>query len=149
MLNKVEIIGHLGKDPEIRTTSGGKKMASMTVATSEHWKDANGERKEKVEWHRVTVFNEGLAGVLEKYVKKGSKVYLSGSLATRKYTDKDGVEKYSTEIVLQGFDSKLIMLDRGGETSTDGKSGGESAANEPKPMGGSIPAVELDDSIPF
>lgn len=140
MLNSVQIIGNLGKDPEIRTTSNGKKMASMTVATSENWKDANGEKQTRTEWHRVTVFNEGLAGVIEKYVKKGSKVYISGSLATRKYTDKDGVEKYSTEIVLQGFDSKLIMLD---------SKGGESVESEPKPMGDKAVQTELDDSIPF
>ena len=124
-------------------------MASLSLGVSERWKDkSTGEKKSKTEWIKIAIFNEGLAGVAEKYLHKGSKIYIEGAMQTRKYTDKDGVEKYSTEIILQGFDSKLIMLDRGGETSTDGKSG-DSASNEPKPMGGSIPAVELDDEIPF
>lgn len=150
MLNKCCFIGNLGKDPEIRSLADGRKMASLSLGVSERWKDkSTGEQKSKTEWIKIAIFNEGLAGVAEKYLHKGSKIYIEGQMQTRKYTDKDGAEKYSTEIVLQGFDSKLIMLDRGGETSTDGKAGGESAANEPKPMGDKVTQTELDDSIPF
>lgn len=143
MLNKCAFIGNLGKDPEIRSLSDGKKMASLSLGVSERWKDkSTGEQKSKTEWVKVAIFNDGLAGVAEKYLHKGSKIYIEGAMQTRKYTDKDGVEKYSTEIVLQGFDSKLIML--------DGKSGGsDTAESEPKPMGADAKQVELDDSIPF
>ena len=111
-VNKVIILGNLGKDPEIRTTQDGREIASLSVATSESWKDRNtGERKEKTEWHRVSIFSEGLVGVVKNYVKKGSKVYLEGQIQTRKWTDQSGQEKYSTEIVLQGFDAKLVLLD--------------------------------------
>lgn len=111
-VNKVIIVGNLGKDPEIRRTQDGKPIANLTVATSESWKDkSSGERKEKTEWHRVVIFNEGLCKVAEQYLKKGAKVYLEGSLATRKWTDQAGVEKYSTEVVLQGFGGVLTMLD--------------------------------------
>src|SRR4029079_181555 len=115
-VNKVILVGNLGKDPEVRRTQDGRPVVSLSVATSENWRDKNtGERKEKTEWHRVVIFSEGLAKVAEQYLKKGSKVYLEGQLQTRKYTDKDGVEKYSTEVVLQGFNSALTMLDaRGG-----------------------------------
>lgn len=110
-VNKVTLLGALGADPEIRRTQDGKAIANLNVATSQQWKDAQGERKEKTEWHRVVIFNEGLAKVAENYLKKGSKVYLEGSLQTRKWTDQQGVEKYSTEVVLQGFNSTLVMLD--------------------------------------
>lgn len=111
-VNKAVIIGNLGKDPEIRSTQDGKAICNMTVATSESWKDRNtGERKERTEWHRVVVFNDGLARVAEKYLRKGSKVYIEGQIQTRKWTDKDGQDRYSTEIVLQGFGSTLTMLD--------------------------------------
>ena len=111
-LNKVCLIGNLGRDPEIRHTQDGRPIANLSIATSESWRDkSSGERKEKTEWHRVTVFSEGLAKVCEQYLKKGSKVYIEGQLQTRKYTDKEGVERYSTEVVLQGFNAKLIMLD--------------------------------------
>src|SRR5215475_9710750 len=115
-VNKVILIGNLGKDPEIRRTQDGRPIASLSVATSETWRDrATGERKEKTEWHRVVIFNEGLAKVVEQYLKKGAKVYIEGQLQTRKYTDQSGVEKYSTEVVLQNFNSNLTMLDgRGG-----------------------------------
>ena len=112
MLNKVQLIGHLGKDPEIRSFQNGGKVASLTLATSESWKDkATGERKEKTEWHRVSIFNEGLVGVVEKYLKKGAKVYIEGALETRKWKDKDGAEKYSTEVVLRPYSGELTMLD--------------------------------------
>ena len=115
-VNKVILVGNLGRDPEIRRTQDGRPIANLSVATSESWRDkTTGERKEKTEWHRVVIFNEGLCKIVEQYLKKGSKIYLEGQLQTRKYTDKDGVEKYSTEVVLQGFNSSLTMLDtRGG-----------------------------------
>lgn len=144
-VNKVILIGNLGADPEIRRTQDGKAIANLRIATSESWKDKNtGERKEKTEWHRVVVFNEGLCRVAEQYLKKGSKVYLEGQLQTRKWTDKDGVEKFSTEIVLQGFGGALTML--------DSREGGKSEG--PQDDFGSAPAKpraskEMDDEIPF
>ena len=115
-VNKVILVGNLGKDPEIRRTQDGRPIANLSIATSESWRDKNtGERKEKTEWHRVVIFSEGLAKIAEQYLKKGSKVYVEGQLQTRKYTDKDGNEKYSTEVVLQGFNSALTMLDGDGD----------------------------------
>jgi single-strand DNA-binding protein len=153
-VNKVILVGNLGKDPEVRRMQDGRPVVNMSVATSESWRDkATGERKERTEWHRVVIFNEGLAKVAEQYLKKGSKVYLEGQLQTRKYTDSQGVEKYSTEVVLQGFNSQLTMLDRAG-----GADRGESANND---FGASGPARQpamaaaggkrgdLDDEIPF
>src|SRR6187549_1882400 len=115
-VNKVILIGNLGADPEVRSMQSGDKVVNLRIATSENWRDkATGERKEKTEWQRVVIFSEGLCKIVEQYLKKGSKVYLEGQLQTRKYTDKDGVEKYSTEVVLQNFNSVLTMLDtRGG-----------------------------------
>src|SRR5437762_8100164 len=114
-VNKVILIGNLGKDPEIRRTQDGRPIANLSVATSESWRDkATGERREKTEWHRVVIFSEGLCRVVEQYLKKGAKVYIEGQLQTRKWTDQQGVEKYSTEVVLQGFNSALTMLDRAG-----------------------------------
>jgi single-strand DNA-binding protein len=111
-LNKVELIGHLGKDPEIRSFQNGGKAASFSIATSESWKDkAGGDRKERTEWHRISILNEGLVTVAEKYLKKGSKVYIEGKLETRKWTDKDGQERYTTEIVLRPYAGELILLD--------------------------------------
>lgn len=110
-LNRVQIIGNLGRDPEVRSTQDGMKIVTLNVATSETWKDKSGERKEKTEWHRVVIFNERLAEVAEKYLRKGAKLYLEGSLQTRKWTDKDGVEKYTTEIVLGRFRGELTLLD--------------------------------------
>lgn len=111
-VNKVIIIGNLGKDPEIRRTQDGRAICNLTVATSEAWRDkASGERKEKTEWHRIVIFSEPLTKVAEQYLKKGSKVYIEGALQTRKWTDQSGVEKYSTEIVLQAFNGVLTMLD--------------------------------------
>ena len=112
-INKVILIGNLGKDPEIRSTSDGREIASFSLATSESWKDKNsGEKREKSEWHNVVVFSQGLVGIIKNYVKKGSKVYLEGSLQTRKWTDKQGVEKYTTEVVLQNFNSTLQLLSK-------------------------------------
>lgn len=138
-VNKVILIGNVGKDPEVRTMQNGGKVANISLATSESWKDkATGERKEKTEWHRVIIFGD-LAGVAERYVKKGSKLYVCGSLQTRKWTDQQGVEKYSTEVVLQGFNSELTML--------DGKSAGED-----RPVADNARATsrnDQDDDIPF
>lgn len=111
-LNKVQLIGNLGRDPEIKTFENGGKVANLAIATSESWKDkTTGERKEKTEWHRVSIFNDGLVGVVEKYLKKGAKVYIEGQLETRKWTDKDGKDQYSTEIVLRPYSGELQMLD--------------------------------------
>lgn len=111
-VNKVILIGNLGADPEIRRTQDGKPIANLSIATSENWRDKNsGERKEKTEWHRVVIFSEGLTKLAEQYLKKGAKVYIEGSLATRKWTDKDGKDRYATEVVLQGFNCAMTMLD--------------------------------------
>jgi len=121
-LNKVLLIGRLGNDPEIKQMQNGKSVARLSVATSESWKDKNtGEKKEKTEWHRVVIFNEGLVGVVQKYLKRGAQVYIEGQLNTNKYTDSNGQEKYSTQIVLQGYSSSLTMLDGKNSSSGDGK----------------------------
>jgi single-strand DNA-binding protein len=121
-LNKVLLIGRLGNDPEIKQMQNGKSVARLSVATSESWKDKNtGEKKEKTEWHRVVIFNEGLVSVVQKYLKKGAQVYIEGQLNTNKYTDSNGQEKYSTQIVLQGYSSSLTMLDGKNSSSGDSK----------------------------
>ena len=159
-VNKVILVGNLGKDPEIRRTQDGRPIANLSVATSESWRDkATGERKEKTEWHRVVIFNEGLAKVAEQYLKKGSKVYLEGQLQTRKWTDQQGVEKYSTEVVLQGFNSTLTMLDGrsgggGGSFGSDDSSGdfgGGQATSAPRRAvaAGGGRNNDMDDDIPF
>lgn len=136
-VNKAIILGNLGRDPEIRSTQDGKKIANLSVATSEHWRDRNsGERKEKTEWHRVVIFNEQLVGVAEKYLRKGSKVYLEGQIQTRKWTDQSGQDRYATEIVLQPYKSMLAMLDAPQDS------------REPETTGTS-PGAGLDDEIPF
>ncbi|HEX8420551.1 MAG TPA: single-stranded DNA-binding protein [Sphingomonas sp.] len=129
-VNKVIIVGNLGRDPESKTFQNGGKVVNLRIATSESWKDKNsGERKEKTEWHSVAIFNEGLANVAERYLRKGSKVYIEGALSTRKWQDAQGQDKYSTEIVLQGFNSVLTMLDgapgAGGGAGGGGSRGGE------------------------
>jgi single-strand DNA-binding protein len=155
-VNKVILVGNLGRDPEIRRTQDGRPIANLSVATSESWRDkATGERKEKTEWHRVVIFNEGLCRIAEQYLKKGSKVYLEGQLQTRKYTDKDGHEKYSTEVVLQGFNSQLTMLDTrggggGGSEVSDDNFGSQGATPARKPaMAGGGKRDDMDDEIPF
>ncbi|MGY3615372.1 single-stranded DNA-binding protein [Bradyrhizobium sp. USDA 10063] len=159
-VNKVILVGNLGKDPEIRRTQDGRPIANLSVATSETWRDrATGERKEKTEWHRVVIFNEGLAKVAEQYLKKGAKVYIEGQLQTRKWTDQSGVEKYSTEVVLQGFNSNLTMLDGrggGGSFSDDmGGGGGDFGGSGPSSSAPrrAVPAgarnSDMDDDIPF
>ena len=148
-VNKVILVGNLGRDPEIRSTQDGREIATLALATSESWKDkSTGERKEKTEWHRVVVFNDGLVNVIKNYIKKGSKLYIEGSLQTRKWTDKDGQEKYSTEVVLQGYGGTLTMLDSKG--SSGGMSDNASSYSAPAASGGKAPAAELlDDEIPF
>ena len=156
-VNKVILVGNLGKDPEIRRTQDGRPIANLSVATSETWRDkATGERKEKTEWHRVVIFNEGLCKVAEQYLKKGAKVYIEGQLQTRKWTDQSGVEKYSTEVVLQGFNSNLTMLDgrSGGGGGYAEESGGDFGSSSPAPRrvaaaGGGRGNSDMNDDIPF
>ncbi|MGY4160546.1 single-strand DNA-binding protein [Bradyrhizobium sp. USDA 4461] len=158
-VNKVILVGNLGKDPEIRRTQDGRPIANLSIATSETWRDkGTGERKEKTEWHRVVIFNEGLCKVAEQYLKKGAKVYIEGQLQTRKWTDQSGVEKYSTEVVLQGFNSNLTMLDGrggGGSSFSDdggsdfGSSGPVSSAPRRAVAAGGSRNSDMDDDIPF
>ena len=160
-VNKVILVGNLGKDPEIRRTQDGRPIANLTVATSETWRDKNtGERKEKTEWHNVVIFSEPLCKIVEQYLKKGAKVYIEGALQTRKWTDQSGVEKYSTEVVLQGFNSTLTMLDG----RSGGGGGGNFGSDDSGDFGSSSPASsaprravaagggrnsDMDDDIPF
>lgn len=146
-LNKVTLIGHLGRDPEIRTMNSGDRVVNMSLATSERWRDkSSGEMKEKTEWHKVVIFNDRLADVAEKYLRKGSLVYLEGQLQTRKWTDQQGQEKYTTEIVLQRYRSALTMLggksEGGGGTDGGGTGGGSQDWQAPA-------SDDLDDEIPF
>jgi single-strand DNA-binding protein len=157
-VNKVILVGNLGADPEIRSLNSGDRVANLRVATSESWRDkSSGERKEKTEWHRVVIFNDNLVKVAENYLRKGSKVYLEGSLQTRKWQDQSGVEKFSTEVVLQKFRGELTMLDGRGDAEA-GEGGGYAGASAggfssgPR-AGGSGPreefSADLDDEIPF
>lgn len=144
-LNKATIIGNLGRDPEIRSTQDGREIATLTIATSESWKDkSTGEKKEKTEWHKVVVFNEGLVNLVKNYVKKGSKLYIEGALQTRKWTDKDGVERYTTEIVLQGFGGTIVMLNNGGSGNIESTSNN----NQQYQSSANVSNVD-DDEIPF
>jgi single-strand DNA-binding protein len=144
-LNKVTLIGNVGQDPEIRATQDGREIANFSLATTENWKDKNtGERQSKTEWHRIVVFSQGLVGVIKNYVKKGSKLYIEGALQTRKWTDKSGIEKYTTEIILQNYNSNLQMLDsRNSQDSSQGIE--DTIKNEFQ----GAKEVELDDDIPF
>jgi len=146
-LNKVTLIGNLGADPDIRSFNNGGKVANLSLATSEKWRDkSTGENREKTEWHRISIFGEGLVRVAEQYLKKGASIYVEGKLQTRKWQDQAGNDRYSTEVVLQGFDSKLVML--GGRRDDQGgggdASGGQGGGNSGPPAGGG-----LDDEIPF
>ena len=159
-LNKVTLIGNLGRDPEVRSTQDGMKIVNLSIATSESWKDRNsGERRERTEWHRVVIFNENLGKVAEQYLRKGSKVYLEGALQTRKWTDQNGQDKYTTEVVLQRYRGELTMLDGRGEGgggggsygggSDGGYGGGQQQSggyDAPAPVGG---PNDRDDEIPF
>ena len=159
-VNKVILVGNLGADPEIRRTQDGRPIANLRIATSESWRDkATGERKERTEWHRVVIFSEGLCKVAEQYLKKGAKVYIEGQLQTRKWTDQQGVEKYSTEVVLQGFNAVMTMLDGargGGGNYVADDSGGDFASSAPAGGGQRRVAAaagggrrDMDDEIPF
>lgn len=162
-VNKVILIGNLGRDPEVRTMQNGNPMVNLSLATSESWRDKNtGERREKTEWHRVVIFDERLAEVAQKYLRKGSKIYIEGQLQTRKWTDQSGVEKYSTEVVLQRYRGELTMLDtKGGGGEFDGQDsygGGSMEQTAPGGGGDGAPAAaagaaggggDLDDEIPF
>jgi single-strand DNA-binding protein len=161
-VNKVILIGNLGADPEIKRTQDGRPIANLRIATSDTWRDkATGERKEKTEWHRVVIFSEGLCKIAEQYLKKGAKVYIEGQLQTRKWTDQNNVERYSTEVVLQNFNSTLTMLDRaggggsggfgsddsGGDFGSGGPSGG--APRRAVAAGAGTRNSDMDDDIPF
>jgi single-strand DNA-binding protein len=158
-VNKVILVGNLGKDPEIRRTQDGRPVANLRVATTETWRDkATGERREKTEWHSVVIFNEGLCRVVEQYLKKGSKVYIEGQLQTRKWQGQDGQDRYTTEVVLQGFNSTLTMLDgRGGGPGAalglpdEEPMGAAASTTAPKRAGGTNGGFDkqLDDEIPF
>tara|TARA_B100001057_G_scaffold166168_1_gene166852 strand:+ start:1352 stop:1810 length:459 start_codon:yes stop_codon:yes gene_type:complete len=148
-LNKVMLIGNLGADPVIRQTQDGKRLAQLSLATSESWKDkSTGEKKEKTSWHRIVIFNDGLAGVVESYVKKGSKIFVEGQLQTRKFTDQDGNEKYTTEVVLGNYNGTLTMLDsRGGNTESMGAI--DSDVNQDMTNSQPPADLDIDDEIPF
>src|SRR4029077_6573360 len=168
-VNKVILIGNLGADPEIRRTQDGRPVANLRLATSESWKDkTTGERKEKTEWHRVVIFNENLCRIAEQYLKKGSKVFIEGALQTRKWQDQSGQDRYSTEVVLQGFRGELTLLDRAGSAgSAGGGGGGDLGADEGSDFGSPGPSRkvaaaagaagarggggrgDMDDEIPF
>jgi single-strand DNA-binding protein len=166
-VNKVILVGNLGKDPEVRNTQAGAKIVNFTMATSDTWNDkASGERKERTEWHRVVIFNERLADVAERFLRKGRKVYVEGSLQTRKWTDQSGQEKYTTEVVIDRFRGELTLLDsnrgeEGGAGEGGGYAGGRAASSAPRSGGGSgsgagrggsgwdAPKGDLDDEIPF
>ena len=157
-VNKVILVGNLGRDPEVRSTQDGTRVANLSVATSETWRDRNtSERRERTEWHRVVVFNDRLVDVCERYLKKGSKIYLEGQLQTRKWQDQSGQDRYTTEVVLQKFRGELTMLDtRGGGGGGDsdagqdsGSSGGSGPASGGGHGGGQRSGGDLDDEIPF
>jgi single-strand DNA-binding protein len=158
-VNKVILVGNLGDDPEVRSLNNGGEVVNMRVATSEQWKDRDGNRQERTEWHRVVIFNENLGRVAKSYLKKGSKVYLEGQIQTRKWQDQSGADRYSTEVVLQRFRGELVLLDSrggGGGGSYGGEDHGESGGND---FGGAAPRqqskpqpafdTDLDDDVPF
>lgn len=145
-INKVILVGNVGQDPEIRTTQDGREIANFSLATSESWKDkTSGEKREKTEWHRIVVFSQGLVNIIKNYIKKGSKLYIEGSLQTRKWTDSQGVEKYTTEISLQNFNSTLQILDSRG----DRQDSSDSYSTPAKPRNNNVAVEESDDEIPF
>lgn len=152
-VNKVILIGNVGKDPEIKNLQSGGMVANLSIATSETWRDKNsGERREKTEWHKCVIWGDALCNVVEQYVRKGSKLYLEGSIQTRKWTDQAGVEKYSTEVVLQGFGAKLVLLgDRGGGRGGEDDDGGRSSPGSRSSSGArsSMRNNDMDDEIPF
>lgn len=153
-INKVILVGNLGNDPEIRSTQDGREIANLSIATSESWKDKNtGERKDKTEWHRVAIFQPGLVDIVKKYLKKGSKIYLEGALQTRKWVDNNGLDRYSTEVVIQGYNGNLTMLDnRGGNIGGDNQydaSPSPVKAEQSNPKKDNFANDDFDDDIPF
>ena len=149
-INKVTLVGHLGRDPEIRHTANGQKIAHLSVATSETWKDKSGERQERTEWHRVVIFNANLADFSERFLKKGSKVYVEGALQTRKFTDQSGQDRYTTEVVLGAFRGELVMLDGradGAASSLSADASASSSGWDATSLSGG--AETFDDEIPF
>lgn len=150
-VNKVILVGSLGRDPEVRRLNNGSQVCNLRLATSERWRDkATGERKERTEWHSVVIFNENLSKIAEQYLKKGSKVYVEGSLQTRKWTDQAGVERYSTEVVLQAFNGELVLLDGRGSNDDAEREAAEKRSNAGQPRQGNRPAArDDDDSVPF
>jgi single-strand DNA-binding protein len=152
-VNKVTLIGNLGADPEVRSTQDGRPIVNLRVATTESWRDRNsGERRERTEWHRVVIFSEGLAKIAEQYLRKGSKVYLEGQLQTRKWQDQNGQDRYSTEVVLQNFNSAMVMLD--GRSDGDGGGSGfsgprQAASSKPRNDAPAFDKGDVDDEIPF
>tara|TARA_X000000950_G_scaffold64365_1_gene78922 strand:+ start:43627 stop:44109 length:483 start_codon:yes stop_codon:yes gene_type:complete len=151
-INKVILVGNLGADPEIRQTKDGRPIANLSIATGESWKDKNtGERREKTEWHRVVIFSEGLAKIAEQYLRKGSKVYIEGQLQTRKWQDQNGQDKYTTEVVLQGYSSNLTMLDsrQGGGDFAGSSTGNVSSGGGGDSLPASSSGGDMDGDIPF
>jgi single-strand DNA-binding protein len=153
-LNKVQLIGNLGQDPEVRSTQGGKKVVTLSIATGESWKDASGNKVERTEWHRVVIWNEGLGDIAEKYLVKGAKVYVEGKLTTRKWQDQDGNDRYSTEIHLTPYNGTMTFLDSKRPEGRTQSSAATERAREPAMAGGSTGAGfpsggDLDDEIPF
>ena len=151
-INKVMLLGRLGADPEIRVSQDGKKIARFSLATSESWKDkSTNEKKEKTEWHKIVIFSSGLAEISEKYLKKGSLIYIEGQISTRKYTDQSGLEKYITEIVLQGYNCQLTMVDNRGENFDSNNISSPSIENsfETKNKEDNIQGIDIDDEVPF
>ena len=146
-VNKVILVGNLGDDPEVRSLNNGGEVVNLRVATSENWKDRDGNRQERTEWHRVVIFNENLGRVAKQYLRKGSKVYLEGQIQTRKWTDQSGQDRYSTEIVLQRFRGELVLLDR----REGGGAGDDFGGGSPRPAAKPQPAfdTDLDDDVPF
>ena len=150
-INKVILLGRLGADPEIRMSQDGKKIAKFSLATSESWKDKqSGEKKEKTEWHKVIIFSSGLADITEKYIKKGSLIYIEGQISTRKYTDQSGIEKYITEIVLQGYNCQLTMIDSRSENPESLASPSiENTLDKKENVDDSLQGIDIDDEVPF
>ena len=151
-INKVILLGRLGADPEIRVSQDGKNIARFSLATSESWKDkSTNEKKEKTEWHKIVIFSSGLAEISEKYLKKGSLIYIEGQISTRKYTDQSGLEKYITEIVLQGYNCQLTMVDNRGENFDSNNISSPSIENsfETKNKEDNIQGIDIDDEVPF
>ena len=150
-INKVILLGRLGADPEIRMSQDGKKIAKFSLATSESWKDKqSGEKKEKTEWHKIIIFSSGLADITEKYLKKGSLIYIEGQISTRKYTDQSGIEKYITEIVLQGYNCQLTMIDNRSENSENLSSPSiDNTLDKKESVDDSLQGIDIDDEVPF